>query len=54
MLASYVELSQFRSSHVGSVRASVLLTFSYVLRRCAVLSRQVDVIEVPSNRFALL
>ena len=47
MLASYVKLSQFRSSHVGSVRASVLLTVSYVLRRCAVLSRQADVIEVP-------
>ena len=54
MLASYVKLSQCRSSHVGSVRASVLLTFSYVLRRCAVLSRQADVIEVPSDRFAVI
>ena len=54
MLASSVKLPQCRSSHVGSVCASVLLTFSYVLRRCAVLSRQVDVIEVPSDRFAVL
>ena len=54
MLASPVKVPQCRSSHVGSECASVLLSFSYVLRRCAVLSRQVDVIEVPSDRFAFL
>ena len=39
---------------MGSECASVLPCLSYVLRRCAVLSRQVDVIDVPSNRFAVL
>ena len=54
MVASPVKVPQCRSSHVGSECASVLLSFSYVLRRCAVLSRQVDVIEVPSDCFAVL
>ena len=54
MVASLVKVPQCRSSHVGSECASVLLCFSDVLRRCAVLSRQVDVIEVPSDRFAVL
>ena len=47
MVGSYVKLSQFCSSYVGSVRASVLLTFSYVLGRCAALSREAAVIEMP-------
>ena len=54
MLVRCASVRRSEGSHVGSECASVLLTFSYVLRRCAVLSRQVDVIEVPSDRFAVL